>query len=73
MILLNKRKGIAVVLVLLFAISIAIIMFTVIKSTTNLGFQTKQTIYEMQAYYLAHSAMQYGKLLISLMPKEIMQ
>ncbi len=67
----NNRKGMAVVVVLFFAFAIAIIMFFMLRSNTNLNHQTKQTLYEMQANYLAQSAMQYGKLQIFLLPKEI--
>ena len=67
----SNRKGIAVVVVIFFAFAIGIIMFTMLQSNTNLSSQTKQTIYAMQAYYLAHSCMQFGKLQISLLPKEI--
>lgn len=67
----RKRKGIAVVVVIFFAFAIGIVMFTMFRSNTNLSNQTKQTIYAMQAYYLAHSCMQFGKLQISLLPKEI--
>ena len=67
----SNRKGIAVVVVIFFAFAIGIIMFTMFQSNTNLSNQTKQTIYAMQAYYLAHSALQFGKLQISLLPKEI--
>lgn len=67
----KKRKGIAVVVVVFFAFAISIIMFTIVQSTSNLSYQTKNTLYEMQAYYLAHSAMQFAKLHIYLLPKEI--
>ena len=67
----SNRKGIAVVVVIFFAFAIGIIMFAMFQSNTNLSYQTKQTIYAMQAYYLAHSGMQFGKLQISLLPKEI--
>lgn len=67
----KKRSGMAVMVVLFFAFAIGIIMFFMVRSSSNLGFQTKQTLYEMQAYYLAQSAMQYAKLHITLLPKEI--
>lgn len=67
----NNKKGMAVVVVLFFAFAIAIIMFFMLQSNSNLTNQTKQTLYEMQANYLAQSAMQYGKLQIYLLPKEI--
>lgn len=66
----KKRSGLAIVVVLFFAFSIAIILFFMAHSNTNLAFQNKQTIYQMQAYYLAHSAMQHAKLQLRLLPKE---
>ncbi len=67
----RKKSGIAVVLVLFFAFSIAIIFFFMAHSNTNLAYQNKQTLYQMQAYYLAHSGMQHAKLKIRLLPKEL--
>jgi hypothetical protein len=66
-----KRKGIAIMIVLFFAFAVGIVMFSMFQANTNLSNQTKKTIYAMQAYYLAHSCMQFGKLQISLLPKEI--
>lgn len=66
----EKRKGLAIVVVLFFAFSIAIILFFMAQSNSNLAFQNKQTMYQMQAYYLAHSAMQHAKLQLKLLPKE---
>lgn len=40
------------------------------QSNTNLAYQNKQTLYQMQAYYLAHSGMQHAKLQLRLLPKE---
>ena len=65
-----NRNGIAIVVVLFFAFSIAIILFFMLHSNTNLAFQNKQTLYQMQAYYLAHSGMQHAKLQLRLLPKE---
>ena len=67
----SARKGIAVVVVVFFAFAIGIIMFFMLRSNTNLNFQTKMALYELQANYLAHSAMQFGKLHIYLLPREI--
>jgi hypothetical protein len=66
----KNRKGIAIVVVLFFSFSIAVILFFMAQSNTNLAFQNKQTLYQMQAYYLAHSAMQHAKLQLHLLPKE---
>lgn len=65
-----NRSGIAVVVVLFFAFSIAIIFSFMAQSNTNLAYQNKQTLYSMQAYYLAHSGMQHAKLQLRLLPKE---
>jgi hypothetical protein len=56
--------------VLFFAFSIAIILSFMLHSNTNLAFQNKQTVYQMQAYYLAQSGMQHAKLQLRLLPKE---
>ncbi len=66
----NDKKGMAIVVVLFFSFSVAIILFFMAQSNTNLAFQNKQTLYQMQAYYLAHSAMQHAKLQLKLLPKE---
>ncbi|MBU1107410.1 MAG: hypothetical protein KKB51_12125 [Candidatus Riflebacteria bacterium] len=66
----HKKSGIAVVVVLFFAFSISTIFFFMAHSNTNLAFQNKQTVYQMQAYYLAHSGMQHAKLQLRLLPKE---
>ncbi len=69
----KKRKGFAVVIVLFFAFAISIVMFALFRHNSNLGTQTKLTIYQMQAYYLAQSCMQLAKLHIYLLPKEIFE
>ena len=49
----KKRKGFAIVVVMFFAFAISIIMFALLRHNSNLSSQTKLTIYQMQAYYLA--------------------
>lgn len=66
----DKKKGVALILVLFFAISIFIILFFMSQSNTNLALQNKQALYQMQAYYLAHSASQHAKLHLRLLPRE---
>ena len=66
----KDRRGMAIVVVLFFAFSIAIILFFMASSNTNLAYQNKQTLYQMQAYYLAHSGMQHAKLQLRMLPKE---
>jgi hypothetical protein len=65
-----KRRGVAIIVVLFFAFSIAIILFFMISSNSNLANQNKQSLSQMQAYYLAHSGMQHAKLRLRLLPKE---
>ena len=67
----KNRKGIAVVIVIFFAFAISIIMFTMFQSNSNLTSQTKNTLYQMQAFYLAQSCIQFAKLHIYLLPKEM--
>lgn len=66
----KQRSGLAIVVVLFFAFSIAIILFFMVSSNSNLAFQNKQTLNQMQSYYLAHSGMQHAKLRLRLLPKE---
>lgn len=67
----KRRKGFAIVVIIFFAFVLAIIMFTLFRSNTNLSTQTKKTMYQMQAFYLAQSGLQLAKLHIYLLPKEI--
>lgn len=66
----NKRNGIAIVVVLFFAFIISFLLFFMTSSNSNLSIQNKKSLREMQAYYLAQSAMQNAKLQIKLLPKE---
>jgi hypothetical protein len=66
----NKKSGVAIVIVLFFCFAIALLLFFMTKSNTNLAFQNKQALRQMQAYYLAHSGMQHAKLQLRLLPKE---
>lgn len=67
----KKRKGFAIVVVIFFAFAISIFMSTMISSNSSLTNQTKMTIYQMQASYLAQSCLQFAKLHIYLLPKEV--
>lgn len=66
---LNKR-GLAIVVVLFFSFSIGILLFFMSRANIALSYQSRKTIRQMQAYYLAHSAMQHAKLQLKLLPKE---
>ncbi|MDD3000505.1 MAG: hypothetical protein PHF29_02000 [Candidatus Riflebacteria bacterium] len=69
----KSNRGIAMVVIIFFSFAIAIILFTMIRSNTNLSFQNKNTIKALQANYLAHSAMQHAKLHLRLLPREVYQ
>jgi hypothetical protein len=60
----------ALVLVLFFAFIIAIIVFVMLCSNTNLGQQNKTMLRQLQAYYLAQSGVQHALLKLRLLPKE---
>ncbi len=66
----NCRRGIAVVVVLCFAVTIALFMYALVGSNTNLAVQNKKTLGQLQAYYLAQSAIQHAILKLRLLPKE---
>ena len=66
----HNKHGMAIVVVLFFSFSIAIILFFMLQSNTNLAYQNKKTLAQMQAYYLAHSGLQHAKLQLRLLPKE---
>lgn len=60
----------AVAVVLVFALAIALFMYALIGSGTNLAVQNKKTLGQLQAYYLAQSALQHAMLKLRFLPKE---
>lgn len=66
----KNRRGMAVAVVLFFAISIALFMYMLADSNTNLSLQNKKTLGQLQAYYLAQSALQHVMLKLRFLPKE---
>lgn len=66
----KNKKGMAIVVVLFFAFTIAIMLFFMASSNSNLALQNKKALRQMQAYYLSQSAMQHAKLQLRLLPKE---
>jgi hypothetical protein len=67
----KNNRGVAMVVIVFFAFAIAIILFTMIRSNTNLSYQNKNTIKALQANYLVHSAIQHAKLHLKLLPREV--
>ena len=59
------------IVVLFFACTIGVGLFYLISSGTTIAFQNKKTVQQLQAYYLAHSALQHTALLIRLLPREV--
>ncbi len=68
--IMKKNRGMAIVIVLAFAIVISIMLFVLVANTGNISSQNKQLISYLQAYYLAHSSIQIAKLQLKLLPKE---
>ncbi len=66
----KNRHGMAVAVVLFFAVCIAILMYMLVGSNTNLSLQNKKTLGQLQAYYLAQSALQHVMLKLRFLPKE---
>lgn len=66
----NDRRGMAVVVVLFFAVTIALLMYMLVGSNTTLSLQNKKTLGQLQAYYLAQSALQHAMLKLRFLPKE---
>ncbi|HOT27023.1 MAG TPA: hypothetical protein PLU72_02465 [Candidatus Ozemobacteraceae bacterium] len=66
----KSRRGMAVAVVLFFAVSIMLFMYMLVGSNTNLSLQNKKTLGQLQAYYLAQSALQHVMLKLRFLPKE---
>lgn len=66
----KNRRGMAVAVVLFFAVCIALLMYMLVGSNTNLSLQNKKTLGQLQAYYLAQSALQHVLLKLRFLPKE---
>ncbi|NLI78263.1 MAG: hypothetical protein GX442_17740 [Candidatus Riflebacteria bacterium] len=64
------RRGMAVVVVLFFAFTVGILLYALVGSSTNIAFQNKLTLRQLQAYYLAHSGIQHIQLKLRLLPRE---
>jgi len=65
-----NRSGMAIVVVLFFSFAVSIVLSVLISSNSQLGFQNKQTLYNLQAYYLAQSGKQHALLKLRLLPRE---
>lgn len=65
-----NRSGMAILLVVSFAFITAIVLFVLITSGTNVMSQNKLTLYNLQAHYLAQSAIQHQKLKLQHLPLE---
>ncbi len=69
----NKRRGMAIIVILFMAFAIGIILAVMVKSNSNLVLQNKTTLRNLQAYYLAQSGVQHTLLKLRLLPKECYQ
>lgn len=66
----KARNGVAVMVVLFFAFAIATVLFVLISSGSTITAQNKKSLRQLQAYYLAQSALQHTMLKLRLLPKE---
>ena len=66
----KNRKGFMLVIVFIFAISISIGLFSLIQVGSTIATQNKKTLYQLQSYYLAQSAVQHTTLIIKQLPLE---
>lgn len=66
----TNRSGMAILLVVSFAFITAIVLFVLITSGTSVMSQNKLTLYNLQAHYLAQSAIQHQKLKLQHLPLE---
>ena len=68
----NKR-GFAVVVVIFFGFIVGILLYALVSSSSNIAMQNKQTLRQLQAYYLAQSGVQHVMLKLRLLPREIFE
>lgn len=64
------RRGMAIPLVLLFAMVFSVFMFSVISTRTNVRKQTLASHTQKKAYYMAMGAIQHALLKLRLFPRE---
>lgn len=68
--MLNNKKGLALVAVLIFAICIFLVFVALSTSNTNMLYENKQALRATQAYYLSQSAIQKVKLFLKYYPND---
>lgn len=68
--MMHNRQGMVLVMVIffVFAVSIGLVMLT--QTNTLIGSQTKITLRQLQAYYVAQSGLQHQLLKLKLLPRE---
>ncbi|MBF0543604.1 MAG: hypothetical protein HQM08_04185 [Candidatus Riflebacteria bacterium] len=66
----KKKSAIAMVIVLFFAFAVGVALSMVIRANTTIFSQNKNTLRQLQAYYLAWSGLNHALMKIRLLPRE---
>jgi len=68
-----KRRGMAMVCILAFAVAMSMLLFVLVQSNSNVTAQNRRNLRQMQAHFLALSGIQHAKVKLRLLPKETME
>jgi hypothetical protein len=64
------KRGMALFVIIFFALAVGAILFALLRSNVNLLYQNKNTLRSLQAYYLVQSGAQHTLLKLRLLPRE---
>ena len=67
---LMRQRGMVLVGVIFFAFAVSIGLFMLVQTNTTIGLQNRNTLRQLQAYYLAQSGLQHLLLKLKLLPRE---
>lgn len=67
---LMRRRGMVLVGVIFFAFAVSIGLFMLIQTNSTIGLQNRNTLRQLQAYYLSQSGLQHMLLKLKLLPRE---
>ncbi len=66
----TSRRGMVLVMVIFFIFAVSIGLFMLTQTNTLIGTQTRSTLRQLQAYYIAQSGLQHQLLKLKLLPRE---
>lgn len=67
----NKKEGMLLAVILIFAFITAGLLFSIISLSSSVKSQTKKTIAQYQAYLMGESALQHAKMHLLILPEEV--